>query len=752
MKIQKLSAYFLLLTLLLSACSGGNTPTPEAPVTPTAALPAPVVNVTSAPDARAAFQAFLDAWAAEDFGSMYAMLATVNRDAVTQEEFTNRYVETATSLTLTGLKTEILSTLTKPTSAQMAYRATYVTSLMGEISRDMTANLALENGEWKVQWEDGMILPELRGGNRLALELKTPSRADIYDRNGQPLATQTEAVALGIVPNQIEDGREGRLLDALSRLTGKTTPEIQILYDDLRSANWYIPVGEALSQEVQERYDVLSGLGGLVMNPFTSRYYYRGGVAPHVTGYVQYIPKEELEDWKRRGYRGDEKVGMAGLEKWGEDYLAGKRGASLYVVNSQGEILSRLSQSDPQPSQSLYTTLDADFQYLVQRSIAGFRGAVVVMERDTGRVLAMASSPSFDPNSFEPGNYNSGYYLTDIFNSDSQPLVNRAAQGGGYPLGSVFKIITMAAALESGLYTPETTYECGYEFTELEGQVFDDWTKAKEVAPSGTLTLPEGLMRSCNPWFYHIGLDLYRQNRPQDVSKLARAFGLGAATGIDQIAESTGNLPDPDSEGDAVQLAIGQGRMLVTPLQVVNFIAAIGNGGTLYTPQLVEKITGPDGNPTYTFAPKERGKLPIKPENLKVIQDAMASVISNPRGTAYRTFIGMNINMHGKTGTAQDPRGKPHAWFAGYTDSPREDKPNIAVVVLAENSGEGSEIAAPIFRRVIELYYDGKPGRLYPWETSYWITETATPLYTNTPIPQDTPTPSPEEVTETPEP
>lgn len=738
------SLLFLFFALTFTSCRGGASAadptlasnaalgTAEPVATGTRSLPTPIVAVTEVPDVKTAAINFLQAWQEDRYDDMYAMLTPVTQDAIAKDAFITRYQDTASNLSLKNIEFQILSTMTKPRVAQVAYQVVFHTTLVGDLTRQMSMNLSLEDGRWLVQWEDGMIMPELRGGNQLALEVKIPARANIYDRNGSALAAQSEVVALGVVPDQVDAKQESQLIEELSRATGKSTGEIEKLIEDNRGSSWYVGIGEAPKQDVEDHYNLLTSFSGMVLNDYTSRYYYDGGLAVHAIGYVLSIPKEDLDAYKRLGYRGDEKIGYSGLEKWGENYLAGTRGASLYVVDSKGQIVTRLGQTDPQSSQAIYTTIDADLQYGVRKAIKGFKGAVVVMERDTGRILAMASSPDYDPNLFDSNNYNSQWGLNDIVNSEDRVLLNRATQGG-YPLGSVFKIITMAAGLESGLYTPDSTYVCGDSFTELEGVSIDNWTKAKGYPADGELTLSEALMRSCNPWFNHIGLDLYRQKGNDYLAKMARGFGLGSATGIGQLAEDTGSMPDADSENNAAYLAIGQGTMLVTPLQVVDFIAAVGNGGTLYRPQLVEKIQPPDGDPVYTFTPEVRGTLPVSAENLKAIQEAMRSVVSNKRGTAYRTFTGLNIPIYGKTGTAQNSLEEPHAWFAGYTDTKNSDKPNIAVVVIVENGGEGSEIAAPIFRRVIEYYYDGKPSRLYPWESSFYVTQTPTAEPTETP-------------------
>lgn len=716
---------WILILFLITSCTNG---TPRPTKNPDGELPTPVVKTTSVPDATAAAVDFLTRWEENDYAGMYAMLAPTSRDAITEEEFIKKYQEAAQSLTLKSLDSGILTSLIQPNSAKISYQANYATTLFGDLNRQTEMNLVIDQGIWKIQWDDGLILPELAGGNKLMLYIEQPARGDINDKNGNTLATQTEAVALGVWPGQISSGQEGLLLDMLSQMTNKPKNIIVDLYR-FAGADWYVPVGEVSKQGYDDRAGYLDKISGLVTNPYTGRYYYNGGAAPQVLGYMLSITPEQLDEYKRMGYAGDEKIGAAGIEKTGEKYLAGKPSADLYVVKPDGTNSTLLAHTDPQAANTITTTLDKDFQLLVQKALLGFTGAVVVLEVDTGRVLAMASSPSFDPNVFQTDNYNSQFVLGDLVNDPEAPLVNRAAQSS-YPLGSVFKLVTAAAALESGLYETTTTYECTSQFTELDGFVGDDWTYTKELPPSGTLTLLGGLMRSCNPWFYHLGLDLYRQMGANYLADMARGFGLGEATGIGDIAETEGSIIDPTTEGAAVQMGIGQGDMLVTPLQVADFIAAIANGGVLYRPQVIERITDINGNEVFSFAPQVRGTLPVSPETLAALKEGMRMVVREERGTAYRTFRSMQTPIFGKTGTATTSVEDPHAWFAGFTAAGRTDKPDIAIVVIAENSGDGSEYAAPIFRRVVEVYFTGEVQSWYPWEYDYYITKTPSPTET----------------------
>jgi len=731
--MKKKSLIALILITIISACNGGATSALTQTADVTATLPGPSMRLTQVPDVQAAADAFLGAWQSEEYDKMYEQLTSLSQDAITLEDFSARYAKVAITMTLQDLEYQILSTLTEPTSAEVSYRVTFKTTLLGEITRDMMKmKLSLVNSDWQVQWEEGMILPELRGGNVLELKYKIPARGNIYDKDGHALVAQDDAVAFGVVPGWIDPDQEGYMLRVLADLSNLQSDDIRQMYE-YAQPDWYIPVGEISAEVAAQNQATLSGLSGVLMTPFRSRYYYEGGIAPHVVGYVLSISPEKLEQYQRNGYRGDEKIGADGLEQWGEEYLAGKHGAKLYVKDPEGQIVTLLASTESEPAYSIYSTIEKDYQLKLQQSMGEFNGAIVVVEIETGRVLAMVSNPTYDPNLFEPTNKNN-ILLGEMLTDPELPLYNRAAQGV-YPLGSVFKIITMATALETGVFNESSSYYCGSAFTELAGETLYDWTYEKGLPPSGDLTLPEGLMRSCNPWFWHIGLELWNQGYTTSLTDMAFAFGLGKQTGI-EIFDQAGNLVYPESDRENVQLAIGQGTMQVTPLQVAMFIAAIGNGGTLYRPGVVETIAPLDDNSIYEFEPEVVSQLPVTEENLRIIQEAMRSVITNGHGTAHYELATLPVRVAGKTGTAENPNGDSHAWFAGYTLNNNPDRPDIAVVVILENAGEGSKMAAPLFRRAVSLYfsYNVDPAWTLPWEASPYIIASPTPIPSETPV------------------
>ncbi|MFN3742368.1 MAG: penicillin-binding transpeptidase domain-containing protein [Anaerolineales bacterium] len=732
----------LVTVLLISACSPASG-TNQATSTPL--LPPPNVTRIASPDVGQTLRTYLEAYRHDDYATMYALLSEASRSGLSEEDFAKTHAEARDTMSAYDLEYQVLDSSVTPRSARLTVRLTYHTALLGDLTREIPFDLILEKGSWHITWTPGLILPELQGGGRLVMDYSIPARGDIYDRQGLPIATQSDIVALGIVPGQINPDTEEYLLGELSKVTGLPPQAIYDLYANAMP-DWYIPVGETNGETAQRLLRL--NLAGLVITPYNSRFYYDQGIAPQTVGYLLSIQPEQLREYRRRGYRGDERIGASGIEKSAESYLAGKHGGTLYVASADGAILNRIASSEAQPAASIYLTIDRNLQLQAQQALRGFRGAIVVMEIDSGRILALVSSPNFDPNLFDPQNRNN-ILLNNLLNNPANPLLPRATEGQ-YPLGSVFKIITMSAGMESGLFAADTTYDCQYHFTELPGITLNDWTWDHcqeelrtegecKTKPSGLLTLPEGLMRSCNPWFWHIGMTLYQYDRRGDIANMARAFGLGAPTGIGDIPEASGNIAEPQTPLEITNQAIGQGDVLVTPLQVARFMAAIANGGTLYRPQIIEKVQAVDGNLLRSFRPEATGTLPLRPENLQVIREAMVEVIRNPHGTAYYRFLGLNIPLAGKTGTAESGiPGAPHAWFAGFTMAGNPDKPDIAVAVIVENAGEGADYAAPIFRRIIEIYFYGRPRSLYWWESTFGVTRTPTPLGgipTNTPKP-----------------
>ncbi len=717
---------------------GVNLPLPGFPTsTPISLQP----TILSAPSPERAARAYLDGWQSGDYPGMYSRLSAGSQSAMTEEQFTDFYKEVHLQATVRSLDYRILTVEMTPTDATVEFEVTLHTILVGDIIRPTRILLKKQDAGWRVAWDGKTVLPELENGNTLVMHRVSPVRGIIYDRNGLALASQAEAVDIGVVPAEITD--EDGVLTALSAALHISRETIRRMYADA-APEGYVPIGDVNADGMENRLAQLRELGGVYLNASTARYYYEGGAASHVVGYLRLISPEMLDAYRARGYSGAEAVGAAGLEQSAEEDLAGKPGGSLLVNSSDGATVKVLVESGPKAAMDVYTTLDGKAQAQIERTVMGpFNGAVVVLNRNTGEVLAMMSSKRYDSNLFSPGSYNGSYLLGDLLADPNSPLTNRATIGK-YPLGSVFKIITMAAGLESGLVAANSVFDDvdGY-FYGCDRFVGTDWTIEKDMKPHGKLTLEQCLMRSCNPCFWHLGELLYNQD-PSRVPNMAKAFGLGSATGIPGLEESSGLVPDPEWKlktdparngwtcGDSLNQAIGQGQLQVTPLQVADFVAAVGNGGTLYRPQIILSIRGPEGDPVFTFAPAARGMLPLQPVNLQAIQRAMRSVINDPKGTAWSKFytIRNTVKIAGKTGTAETGTPDPHSWFVAFTFNEAPNKPDIAVAVIAEYAGEGSEYAARMARRVIEIFFLGRPSALYPWESEYGVRGTDTPTMT----------------------
>jgi penicillin-binding protein 2 len=705
--------------MLLSACDilgpVGSIGAPEATATPDLGQPDGVAR------------AFLDAWTKKDYAGMYSLLSPNSQADHTLDEFTATYTGAEKAMTLKSLTATPRSVLPESTgtTAQFSFHVVYDTTVLGPIERDLTMQMVLIDNSWRIAWSPSLIFPELAGGNTLQLQVQSPSRANIYDRNGLSFVTaNADTVTIVAVPGQISAANEGQMLSLLSRVLRLPQEVIKSNYAGF-PADWKVALGDADKDTVQANAAQLQSYPALSFPEKTGRRYFNA-LAPHVMGYTSYISKDQLPDYQALGYQGDELVGQSGLEKWGEQYLAGTRGGTLSAYTSGGQFSAQIATRAPQPAQSLYTTLDRKLQGIVQDTLteaylAGTKtwspnaggAAVVVLDVNTGNVLAMASYPDFDPNTLNPLNNNPRTTATsyqDLVNSSFKPFLNRAAQGQ-YPPGSVFKIVTTASALESGVFTPSSTYTCTGVWDGLGEQARRyDWKKDGH----GTITFAQALTASCDPWFYQAGL-LTGQKDPNIIPTFARQFGFGQSLGI-QIDENPGLIPDPNwlkqtrgqewGLGDSVNIAIGQGDVLATPLQIATMIAAIANDGTVYRPHFVDHIGLIGEAPSITFQPEVIGKVNVSQAHLQTIRESMRAVITDSQlGTAVIPLGDMQIPVAGKTGTAQvsGVNTPPIAWFAGFAPY---DKPEIAVVVMVENGGEGSVVAAPIWRRIVERYYN----------------------------------------------
>ncbi len=728
--------------LILAACSPrtpGATSTPEVPPTetPLPTMASPAITTTRPPDPGETVQAFFDALAEDDFAVMYAMLTETARNAISEEDFTRRYIDAlAMAAVDTGRVTfEVLEMNLHPDEAQVSYRQTWQSALFGDLVRENRMALVLNDGQWQIEWSDGLVMPELSGGNVLRRLYYPPAdRGDIYDRSGNPMVAFSDAYAIGLVPSRINLNRESELLVTLSQATGLSPEHLYTFYENAGyEYDFYIPVTDVVASRFNRYFNAVTGFDAVSVSAFSTRYFLDTGDGAHMLGYTSFVQPEEQDSFTRKGFWWTSRVARSGVELWADQYLSGRQGGALFLDDANGTQLEKLGETFVGLSNSVYLTVDRDLQAAAQDALFGLTGAVVVMEQDTGRILAMASSPTYSPNLFDPENTNS--LFTSPFNSANGATINRAINGQ-YPLGSVFKIITMAAALESGSFTVNDTYDCQYTFEELLplGPVLYDWTfdrNERNLAedkdpfpPSGMLTLPQGLMRSCNPWFYHIGLTLYNEGLTTALSDMARSFGLGKPTGLIGVpGESEGQVRDPREPLEATNLAVGQGELLVTPMQVASFVNAVANGGTFYVPQAIETVVDPDGNILYQFTPQTSGELPVSTETLDALQSAMKLVTQNSRGTAEFVFRNFAVNLGGKTGTAQSGLQDPHAWFVAFTDENREDKPDVVIAVVVENVGDGSEWAAPVARRVLENYYFNRTIRAYPWEIRIGVPE-----------------------------
>jgi penicillin-binding protein 2 len=313
----------LMISLLAACASNPGIPGLNVFATPTP-LPTAQAYITPAPDTQVVVSAYLEALKNNDYAGMYAMLAKASRDTITQEDFTKRYTDALNNMSVSSLDFELVSSRPSPYAAEAAFRITYHTTLVGDIQRDIVMRLGLEENQWKVQWEDGLILPELAGGNVLAMDYQVPARGNIYDRAGLPIVSQSDAYAFGVIPGQVDQKMQDTLINELAYLCGFQAADVEATILSA-GADWYLPMCEGTKAEAERLLAI--NPGGLIVNPYNSRYYFGQGLASQVVGYTLSIDPKQLDEYRRLGYRGDEKVGQSGIEKSAENYLAGNMAA-----------------------------------------------------------------------------------------------------------------------------------------------------------------------------------------------------------------------------------------------------------------------------------------------------------------------------------------------------------------------------------------------------------------------------------------
>lgn len=677
------------LAALSAACSWRREPLPTPTATPPAPSPEPVART------------FLQAWEADDFDIMYALLFHETRAALSRDQFEAIYRAVFREARIYAFETELVAAgRLSVDQAGADFDVTYHTRLTGDLTFRPRLWMRLENGDWRITWTPAAIVPELGEQNAIKLFPRVPPRGVIYAKNRTILATHGVVVTVGVVPGQIQD--ESALLGILSNLLNMPPQEIAAKYAG-QPPDWFIPVGLLSAETVQANYETLSQIAGLELRERAARAYPQGDRAAHVVGYVGPISAEELATLAEQGYDENDLVGKLGVERAAEPILAGRKGGRLVVLSPEGQEVKTLADVPAQQSRNVHTTLDMTLQQTAEDLLGERKGAVVVLEVNSGRVLAMASYPRFDPNAM--ANLLNPQQRVAIAERPDHPLVNRAAQGV-YPCGSVFKVVTMTAALETGLFTPQSTFTCTGVWTRL-GIPMTCWKRSGH----GTIDLFNGLVESCDVVFYEVGLALYNRD-PNLLQTFARRLGFGAPTGI-EVAEAAGLVPDDAwkraqigvgwTPGDTVNMAIGQGFLLVTPLQVARMMATVANGGTFYRPTLFEMTEDVTNSAnTQQFQPEVTGTLDVRADVLQTLQGALARVTQPPRGTASFVFRNFPLPVAGKTGTAEAPGGDPHAWFAAYAPT---DRPQIAVVAMLENAGEGSGVAAPLVRDLLAAYF-----------------------------------------------
>ena len=562
---------------------------------------------------------------------------------------------------------------------------------------------------------NGEELRRLSENNCIRLQSTDPSRGMIFDRNGIRLVDNRPSFDLNIV---LKDAKPvEQTVKKLSKYINVPESELLSKIENNKTVSSYKPIllkkdigRDALAAIEVRKFD----LPGVIVDVKPRRHYLERQTAAHLIGYLSEINADELNSGEYPGYTVGDYIGKFGIEKIFESFLQGKRGGRQVEVNVMGQVVRNLKTVDPQPGQNLYLTIDLRVQKKAEALLEGVAGAVVAMDPQTGQILALASSPSFDQNIFVDGMSHEQWDA--LVSNPLRPLENKVIHGE-YPPASTFKIITAIAALEEGVIDKDTTFYCpGYY--KYGNRVYRCW----RAAGHDSVNVIKALAESCDVYFYQVGQKLGIDR----LSMYAVASGLGSPTGIDLDHEAAGLIPTKEWKkrrtgvawqgGETLSVAIGQGFDLATPLQMLVLTSAVANGGEMYKPLILKSVYSPEGSVILESKKQLAGKLPVSKKTLKIIKEGLWNVVNDKKGTAWIAHV-EGFDISGKTGTAQvvgrskerglseeelSHRLKSHAWFVAY--APSVD-PQIAVSVIVEHGSHGSSTAAPIARDVIKTYF-----------------------------------------------
>jgi penicillin-binding protein 2 len=560
---------------------------------------------------------------------------------------------------------------------------------------------------WHLQVRDGAYYRDLSENNRTRSVILEPARGLVYDRHGVLLANNVPSFGLYVTLEDVKD--RNQLVERLVNLIGLDETVLRKKLSE--RASKLVPRKLKGGLTLQEAAIIEAhrlDLPGVMVQADSRRNYTAGMTAAHVIGYVGEVSADQLEKAESADLHQGSLVGQYGVEKAYDRFLRGKAGQKMIEVDALGHEKRTVMVQRPEAGDDLYMTIDIRLQKLAEGLLGEEAGAIVALDPTTGEVLALASRPAFDPNLLS--RELTAKQWEAIVQNETHPLTNRATQGQ-YPPGSTFKIVMAAAALESNTISPSTKVRClgGFPFG---NRVYRDW----KAGGHGLMDVSQALVDSCDVFFYTVG----QRMGIDTIATFAEEFGLGQETGIELPSERVGIVPSTTWKekakgqawlpGETISASIGQGYVIVTPLQMAHLIATVANDGVSFRPRLIRAVMERATGQRQEIPAVANGKLTVRPETLELIREALAGVVT--RGTATRAKSSL-VSIAGKTGTAQTAalrtgpekdipkKLRDHAWFVSYAPV---ERPRIAVAVLVEHMGHGGSAAAPLAKQMIEAY------------------------------------------------